>query len=437
MADSIRFQYAIYFLPRHHADPEAVLQELLAKKYTKLKPVEKIPSAPQEMLVHAHWEKNVQQNYAPPEREILANSGRGLSAKQERELQQSEEAFILEFAHPKTNVWMALRSADELVEEIANRTNGLVWDEGTRNVFTPDAWHERRLKTWRAEVPDIANQTVIHVYQKEEYARAITMGMSKVGLPDVVIESFPWSSETQVGNVINLFSQAMAEGAVFKESGKFKLNIHEIKNDALRERQLKVVKPPGTSVACLSLKPGVWEDGDPKNRLVQLGFDEYSAPDKQAQQESMISTLFGSSDTINQVRHNTELLEASRKARARLPQLQKDFNAGLAPGVFIEVKAPFPTPEGNQEWMWVEVSRWKNGRIKGTLGNDPFEIPDMHAGQIVEVKEEDIFDYIRQYADGRREGNTTGEIIKKMELAEYGKSARPRELKKPVVPRCE
>ena len=40
----------------------------------------------------------------------------------------------------------------------------------------------------------------------------------------------------------------------------------------------------------------------------------------------------------------------------------------------------------------------------------------------MEVKEEDVFDYIRYYADGHQEGNTTGEIIKHMEEQEEGKT---------------
>jgi hypothetical protein len=38
-----------------------------------------------------------------------------------------------------------------------------------------------------------------------------------------------------------------------------------------------------------------------------------------------------------------------------------------------------------------------------------------NAGEVVEIREEDVFDSIPKYPDGRREGNTTGEIIQKME----------------------
>ena len=139
-----------------------------------------------------------------------------------------------------------------------------------------------------------------------------------------------------------------------------------------------------------------------------------------AKQEALLSSLFGWEDAITPVKHNEALLAASQRAKAKLPALRKDFAAGLNPGEFIQVKAPFKTPDGGQEWMWVEITAWEGANIKGILKNEPFNIPSLHAGQIVQVKQEDVFDYIRQYPDGRQEGNETGAIIEKMQKTTGG-----------------
>src|SRR5258708_7201444 len=139
--------------------PTAVLREALAKQYANLKLIGEIPKQPREMVVSARMKKHVQQEYAPPDMQYLRSFGYGLSQKQAQDLQKSEEAFVLQFSHPQENVWTGLRHSDALVEEIARNTNSLVWDEQTREVFTPDAWHERRLKSWSGDVPDISNQT--------------------------------------------------------------------------------------------------------------------------------------------------------------------------------------------------------------------------------------------------------------------------------------
>ena len=256
---------------------------------------------------------------------------------------------------------------------------------------------------------------MIHVYKKDEFVRAITLGMTKAGLPDVVVDDFSWYSESEVGDLINIFCQSMAEGAAFGLPGTFDMDLQTIKNSDLRDEQLKSLKANSTGKGYLSLKKGIWEEGDTKNRLIQLTFDRYLGNDIHAKQDRMLGCFLGWEENVTAVRHNEELLEASRKARAKLPELQRAFRAGLQPREFIQVKVPFQSPDGGNEWMWVEITSWKDNMNRGLLENEPTIIQNLHSGQIVDIREEDVFDYIRQYPDGRSQGNTTGEILKKLD----------------------
>jgi hypothetical protein len=49
------------------------------------------------------------------------------------------------------------------------------------------------------------------------------------------------------------------------------------------------------------------------------------------------------------------------------------------------------------------------------LRNEPFDIPELHSGQLVDVDPSEVFDYLRRSPDGREEGNTTSEIIERMQ----------------------
>jgi hypothetical protein len=225
MSESIRFQYAVYLLPMHATGTlklPALLHDATAK-YPDLTVVETIPEHPQAMLVRAYFRADVKHAYGPPDMMSLQYFGRGVSSEQAMALQDSSNAVVLEFAHPKKYVGTALHAADEFAEDVARKSGGLVWDEETREVFSPDAWHQKRLATWNSEVPDVSGQTVIHIYPKGEYPRAITLGMSKMGLPDVVIEESPWSSENQVGNLINIFCQDIAERQTPHNDNNFRL----------------------------------------------------------------------------------------------------------------------------------------------------------------------------------------------------------------------
>lgn len=76
-----------------------------------------------------------------------------------------------------------------------------------------------------------------------------------------------------------------------------------------------------------------------------------------------------------------------------------------------QVKAPFATPDGSKEWMWVEVVRWDGDTIHGVLNTDPSQIPGLAAGARVSVSSQDVFDYLLERGDAGQEGNETGAIM--------------------------
>lgn len=168
-------------------------------------------------------------------------------------------------------------------------------------------------------------------------------------------------------------------------------------------------------VADLVLRTGVWEEGDPRNGLIEICFDKYPGNGLQARQDALVCALFGYEEEVAApIVHTDELIEASEDAKLRLPGLREAFRAGLDPGEYILVKAPFTTADGGNEWMWVEVTMWKGNAIEGVLRNDPDEVPGLHAGQVVSVHEGDVFDYVRHLPDGTEEGNWTAAILRGM-----------------------
>lgn len=413
MAEHISFQFAVYYLPKPTDAPLEELDNLLNDKFTALQRVESIEEKPKRPTISARLEADPKSNYLLPDAESLRHFGRGLTQQQTDNLQKAGKVLVLDFAHPKESVWEGLRNAVKLVHSLSQSLDGLIWDDATREVFSPIEWEQRRIEGWDVDVPNISSHTVIHSYQKTEYVRAITLGMSKFGLPDIVIDQFSFSLRRNMGHVVNLLAQALAEGATVTKLGEFDLDFKNIKNSSVREPQMSNLMSNATGVARLSLRQGIWEEGDPLNRLIEITFDRGDGPDIHAKQEDIVSRAFGSQDAITRIQHDDELNEASRKAKEKLPLLRAEFTKGFAPGEFLLVKAPFATPDEGHEWMWVEVIKWKGDNIIGLLQNDPFNVRGLHAGQTVEVSEAKVFDYIRVHADGTSEGNETAKLIEK------------------------
>lgn len=427
VAEQIEYEFAIYYLTPPAGDPLPELKSLLASKYPlftfreatpgdESKPQEvRVPGAPvvpaeTEPTVTCRVERDVPNEYTPPDGEHLARFGHGLSDAQIEQLGDSKEALILRFSYRRKHVWEGLRAAQELMAELAVASGGLIWDESTRQVFAADAW-KKRLAEWTEGVPDVSRHTVIHAYKSDDYLRAITLGLGKFGLPDVVVEGFSPSQTRNTGNLINLFAQALAEGGTIGDAGQFDLDFKAIRSPQVREKHLSKLRENATGLALLTLRQGTWEEGDPENRLIELSFDRGTGPDSSSRLEGTLASAFGFVDEVTRIKHNAELEAASERARKKLPDLERTFNKGLEPGETLLLKAPFKTPDEGREWMWVEVVRWKGDAISGLLMNEPHDIPELHAGQEVEVSQGDIFDYIRRHPDGTMEGNETGKII--------------------------
>ena len=418
-AGPIHFQFAIYYAKPPATDPMAALRSRLAKLGGGPKLLAAMPTPAQatEPVVFANWNTTtVLQDYRAPSMDMLQRFGRGLSREQAEGLQKADRALIIDFAHPAQQSSAAMLKALQLAQQVARDTNGLLWDEETREVFTPDAWQARRIDSWSGSVPDMSQQTVIHAYRSDTLVRAITLGMAKFGLPDVVVSDFSWSSNRPIGSLVNMFAQALGEGATLPRPGQYDLDLRALRHAAARDPMLANLKPNAAAVAKLSLVNGKWEDGDPRNRLYEIRFDRYTGPDRYAQQTAMLTAAFGADeDSVTRLKHNDELLAASKAASAQLPRLRDAFAKGLQPGEYILVKAPFTTRDGGNEWMWVEVAKWNGDTIEGLLKNEPVDVPSLHAGQMVKVSQAKVFDYARRHPDGREEGNETSKIIARMQ----------------------
>jgi len=417
-AKSITFELAVYYLPAPASDPRPRLDALLSRDTPELRPVARLPATEKGRFVSARLERDVQRSYRPPDAAGLRHCGHGLTAEQAADLPASREALVMDFRITGEPPWKGLRSACAVAGRLARETDGLVWDNETRQAFSPDAWDRERVTSWTEEIPKVADHTVIHLYrmnQRGDSTRAVTLGMVKLGLPDVAVEGFATSRSRSVGNLVNSLDQALAEGTPVGRKGEITLRLRDLRNTAARKAQIDTLKAGAKGEALLRLREGLKEPGDPDNRLIAVSFERYPGPDLSARADRLFSSLFGSEESIVTGDHDEELLAARRAARGRLPALHRALAAGLAPGEYILIKAPFAAPDGGDEWMWVEIAAWSHGAITGTLRNDPVVVKDLQAGQTVTVDEDKVFDYIRHRPDGTEEGNATGAILDKQE----------------------
>lgn len=363
-------------------------------------------------------ERSPFQNFPVPDPEYFKYAGRGLTSEDITTIGRAQLAERLVLVAPRDVAGKLGRKFTELALEYAALREAYIWDSATREVFTREAWRKARLESWpEGELPDIRKQITIHLYRAkddEPYLRAITLGMEKFALPDVVIERVIGSDNRSAGNLINVFCQTLAENPVMTNGAKHQLRLAALQTARLRTEYEEMLLDKAEKVAALELLRGKRQEGDPDNGLIEISFRHGRGKTEDERRESVLSKFWGGADAVKAVKHTDEILEASNRAKEKLAQLRPHFVAGLKPGERLMVKGPFARDGGGNEWMWVEVTKWTNAkRLEGILQNDPFYIRKLKAGAKVTVAADEVFDYIFYHADGREEGNETGALMEK------------------------
>lgn len=115
---------------------------------------------------------------------------------------------------------------------------------------------------------------------------------------------------------------------------------------------------------------------------------------------------------------------AQKQAQQTLPVFWRAYNQRLADeGSDYLVKAPFRTAHGGQEFMWIAVSSHSNDHLRGTLLNQPEDVPALKAGAEVTVPVAELADWSYQKA-GRAYGNYTTRVMIKRANAEEAAELR-------------
>lgn len=405
----IRYRSVVYYYP---GTVDIDIPQL-KKEFKPFAIVDKLPESATRPVMSYTIIKDARESYPVPDSNYLSYFGRGLDKEQATRIEKSNLAIIIDIAYPFKSSYTDLKASTHSLFNFASSTDGIIWDAETRELFTPLAWKEIRIAPWKQGTPNVRDHIVIHAYKNNEGIRAITLGMAKFGLPDIVVNDFSWSLNRPMGNLINLAAQSIAEGSFPDDDGYLELNINTLRDTDYKKSLLPTLKANAEPTVKIQTGTAKREEGDPENYIIELLFQNIKGDTLNIKHETLLSSLFGWEDNISYVKHNQAIKAASQRAKKKLNGLRTDFNKGLAPGEFILLKAPFSTPDGGTEWMWVEVLSWKKDTITGLLKNEPYHIPDLKGGSTVTIKQGDVFDYIRNYPDGTSEGNETGALIMK------------------------
>lgn len=351
------------------------------------------------------------EEFIDPDTTLLSDTFLQLSEQEIKALKQANHAVELVFFGTREEVATKQGKINQLIYQITQNKKVVIVDLSTLEFFNGALWKQNRVDPFSEESLNITSQVTIHTYREDEFCRAVTLGMNKFCLPEISIKHFPCSDQYPFGNLVNATIQTLFEDQSINADSTLTIDLRAIRNSVLREFLISSCQKNASQFVSLKLKHVDPEEGDNYASQLLISFEDegYSSPQEEG--HKIIASLFGAEDSLVYANHDAELLRASENAKQRFPELKKKFNDGLGPGYSIMVKIPFETDDGGNEWMWVEVTKWKETEMEGILQNDPFEIKDLKAGALINFDESTIFDYLLNNPDGSFEGNETGKIL--------------------------
>jgi len=234
------------------------------------------------------------ETFTPLSVEQLSHRGRGLTLRQAQALQESKEALAMLFVAPPPTQNGSLKVINETILEIANATGGLIYDDETREMFTPELWRRMRLGHWHGDLPDVRAQVGIHAAPSGERYRAVTLGMSKMGCPDIVVDALPPKRIDAMGGLMNLVAQTLVEQAMLPAGGTIAVDIEKLEHRTHRSDQLALREPGAQRIVDVDFRIADAQPGDPKDTLlIELTFTGVEGDTPQQRQAGLLRQVYG------------------------------------------------------------------------------------------------------------------------------------------------
>lgn len=410
-SQDISYAVVLYHPTAPKGDVVADARKLLASKYKELAGAWK-PGAP---APEVELRPVPPEELEPLEGEALRFYARKLTDAELKSLTGARHATMLAFHVPFARRNEALLAATRFAHQLAAEHGALLWDAETREYYSPLRWKQERLDGWSNGVPTLSAHITMHVYGKGEGERIITLGMTKFGLPDLVVEQVPRSMTMEMGTLVNGVAQLLAEGLELPADGTLSVDFTRVKDTRAKSQLEAKTQKDARRSAKLRALEAQRDRGDPENFLLELSFPGGGTAHER--QLAALDALFGKQPdgTMPVEPGDPELEEVTRKARLRLNELKPRVEKGLHPPEKLLVKAGFRTDSGSSEHMWLEVTGWEKGQLRGTLANEPYEVSGLRLGSSVSVPLTEVDDYLYMRPDGTKEGGESSRILMRRE----------------------
>lgn len=301
---------------------------------------------------------------------------RGLTAAQRARIKTLPNVVVVHVSTATGSKQLALRTAIAVSAALAEKLDGIVWDQLLERFETPQGFTAHAVteplgeKTFRRDRIEL-------LYEPKEpgFVRILTSGLSRWGQPDVEAASVPTAATERVGEIVLGVAAAIANGAPDRP-------VSLTRDDLAHARGKDYAADAGMPAAQkveIDLESVHPEAGDPNDFIARI---EAPAGDGAMAVVDLAERFFG---PVLAASPGSDVMNArQKKAQAELADALAKWSAGHGSGTKLMVQVPFPIPgDAGSESMWLEVTGFNARTVTGRLDDEPLGATDVHFGDEV------------------------------------------------------
>lgn len=339
-----------------------------------------------------------------PSKEMLETVAPSLTPKEREGVHKRRAGVTVRVRGDVKKEQIAARALFAVTSVLADKLDGLVWDETTRRLESAAQAKMRTIRTPLTASAFNPRAIVIQFYrQPDSSARLVTLGMSRFGSPDLSLRGCSMAAGAMLVDALNMLAASIVDG-----------------QDALP----LVAKGKSESVS-FEVADAERVQGDPDDFVEILPVGGAKGESAREAWDVVVTKLFGESAHAVEAKFGKELEAAGAKARKELPAVLARFAAGEGE---LFVWGPFVIPPDERadggpedEWLWVKVSSCDETLCTGSLSNRPMYATNIASGRTTSMPRAKIADWQLRFPDG---GIAGGETTKMLQQPDSGSTQR-------------
>jgi hypothetical protein len=306
----------------------------------------------------------------------LDAGARGLSAAQRARVKKLPHVVVVHVSTGTGQRQLALRTAIALAGALADKLDGVVWDQLLERFESPQAFDAHAITEPFGE-PTFRRDRIELLYEPKEpgIVRILTSGLSRWGQPDIEAASVPTAATERVGEIVLGVAAAVAEGA---PDGPIALTRDDLAHARGKDYAADAGMPAAEKVE-IDVVSVHAESGDPNDFLARI---QGPAGDSAMAMVDLAERFFG--PVLAASPGNDAMNARQKQAQADLAAALAKWSAGRGSGTRLLVQLPFPIPpDAGSESMWIEVTGFNARTVTGHLMDEPLGATDVHFGDEV------------------------------------------------------